>query len=249
VYHILLLAIALQTHGAEDDMAVAVDLAGAMLSLGLDAATYGDVVESLRHILTASPSANGVSHGLEMIDTMIESPCPEEGLRVLLVPDVLGLIQKYWRRVDPAQRELFRLLCQDLGQPEMVAALQIHAPGATGDGDRDAGVLGSLNGRSIAIYSLTERAARHLQRVVMEQAPEATVYLAHDLVGSPHLRQLARGADIFIISTASATHAATGFIQAHRDPDRPLLRPAGKGVGSMLRALTSYLESEGEAVH
>jgi hypothetical protein len=249
VYHVLLLALAVQTHGAEDDLAVAAGLAGALLSLGLDAGTYGDVIESIRHVLTASPSANGVIHGLEMIETMIESPCPDESLRPMLVPDVLGLIQKYWRRVDPAQRELFGLLCYDLGQPETAAALRAHPPGVAGDGDQDASVLAGLNGRSIAVYSLSERAARHLQRIVMNQAPEATVSLTHDLVGSPHLRQLARGADIFIMATASATHAATGFIQAHRDPDRPLLRPAGKGVGSMLRVLTSYLESEGETVH
>jgi hypothetical protein len=182
-----------------------------------------------------------------MIDAMIESPCPEEGLRSVLLSDVLGLIQKYWRRVDPAQRELFTLLCQDLGQPEMANALRTQA--AVGaEIDQDASALASLNGRSVAVYSLTERAARHLQRIVLDQAPAATVYLTHDKVGSTQLRQLARNADIFIMATASATHAATGFIQANRDPARPLLRPDGKGVGSMLRSLISHLETEGATI-
>jgi hypothetical protein len=52
---------------------------------------------------------------------------------------------------------------------------------------------------------------------------------------------------VFIVATASAKHAATGFIDAHRSRDLPTLRPAGKGTASMLRALHDYLRSAGAA--
>ncbi len=94
------------------------------------------------------------------------------------------------------------------------------------------------------MYTLTERAGRYLQQILAERAPDAKVHIAHDKVGTESLRQLARRADVFIMATASAKHAATEFIQANRPADLPLLRPRGKGMASMLHALQEFLSSE-----
>ena len=51
------------------------------------------------------------------------------------------------------------------------------------------------------------------------------------------LRQLSRTADIVVMATASAKHAATGFIEGNRPKNLPILRPSGKGSASMLRAI------------
>ena len=69
----------------------------------------------------------------------------------------------------------------------------------------------------------------------------AKVEINSEKVGSVKLRDLARNADIFVIVTRSAKHAATNFIEMHRK-DKPTLRPTGKGTSSILYELAQYVE-------
>jgi hypothetical protein len=51
---------------------------------------------------------------------------------------------------------------------------------------------------------------------------------------------MAENSDIFVLTSLSATHAATDFIRHHRG-DRPLLYAQGKGFTSILRVIEEYL--------
>ncbi|QLE53731.1 hypothetical protein FD724_38415 (plasmid) [Nostoc sp. C057] len=69
-----------------------------------------------------------------------------------------------------------------------------------------------------------------------------TVYLSHDKGGNDRLRQWVRNSDIVVMVTASAKHAATGFIEANRPSHlAPILLVNSKGSASMLRAISLYL--------
>ena len=98
---------------------------------------------------------------------------------------------------------------------------------------------------SIALYTLTERAARQVMNVLETAAPGVRVTLCHDLVATPRLKQLARQADLFVVATGSAKHAATICIDANRPPEKPTLRPTGRGAASMLTAIRKHLEEHG----
>jgi hypothetical protein len=105
-------------------------------------------------------------------------------------------------------------------------------------------LLGSLQKKVVAIYSLTETAARRAGDFITSSAPGTTVELSADRVGTAALRHLARNADIFVVVTGSAKHAATEFIDANRpknDASRVTLRPKGRGAASILRALFEHL--------
>lgn len=244
LYVTTLLSLTTYTNGSADELDVAVQLASALMSLGLESSLYSDVVDYLRHAMSKSQSVEGIDAGLEILDAMVQSPCPSEDLRRSLVPDVRNLIAKFWRRIDAAQRDLFNILTTDLGLDESALAV-IHqgAPGGAAS-TGDASVLSNLNSRTVAVYTLTERAGQYLKQLLSVHAAQATVNLFHDKVATQPLRQAAKTADVFIMVTGSATHAATGAIQQARDGRLPLLRPSGKGIGSMLRELVAYLEGE-----
>jgi hypothetical protein len=152
---------------------------------------------------------------------------------------------QFARRVEPAQWDFLSLLARDLHQEELLTLIAEY--GARRDDTEGApvDVLTNLVGKTIAIYTLTEAVAQRVRSIIKSVCGRAVVHLTHDKVGSERLRQLARGSDIFVMATSSAKHAATGFIEANRPRQLPLLRPAGKGSASMLRALRSHLEAAG----
>jgi hypothetical protein len=152
---------------------------------------------------------------------------------------------QFARRVEPAQWDFLSLLVRDLHQEELLALIAEYGAPAEEATTTPADVLTYLTGKTITIYTLTEAVAQRVRSIIQSVCESAVVHLSHDKVGSDRLRQLARGSDIFIMATASAKHAATGFIEANRPGQLPLLRPSGKGSASMLRALRSHLEAVG----
>ena len=77
---------------------------------------------------------------------------------------------------------------------------------------------------------------------------DVTVLSFHEKVGgSPALRAAARDADVFVIASAAAKHAATEYIEVQRRSGAVTLRPAGQGSASMLRCLWRYARSLGGA--
>jgi len=67
-------------------------------------------------------------------------------------------------------------------------------------------------------------------------------YLSHGKGGNDQLRQWVRNSDLVVIATASAKHAATGFIEANPPSHlSPILLVNSKGSASMLREIRQYL--------
>jgi hypothetical protein len=243
-YAMTLDLLALGSAGAEDDVRVYARLFDGVLELGVPKTIYNSFISGLRGLLIEAPSPGHILWGLEALEATVAHPCPDEDARLDLLLVVADLVRKYWRRVDSAQRSALRLLSEDLGHPDVFDSVVPSPPPGGVAQPAVSDVLAQLNGKLVGIYTLTERAGRYMMQILEDRAPQATVQLAHDKVASESLRQLARRADVFIMATASAKHAATEFIQANRASDRPLLRPGGKGMASMLHALEQFLSVE-----
>jgi hypothetical protein len=101
-----------------------------------------------------------------------------------------------------------------------------------------------LRDRTVALYSLQESALRRAAATLRDLVPSITVVCFHDRVGgAPSLKAAAATADLFVIATTVAKHAATGFIEANRR-DKPVLYARGGGSASLLAALNEYSGSE-----
>jgi hypothetical protein len=102
----------------------------------------------------------------------------------------------------------------------------------------------ALDGKRIAMYSLQESALRRAASVIGELCPRARVSTFNDHVGgSAPLRAAATNADIFVVATAAAKHAATTFIEEYRPKSRTTLYARSQGSASLLAAIREYISS------
>lgn len=93
------------------------------------------------------------------------------------------------------------------------------------------------------MYSLQESALRRAARVIEELSPGSRVDTFNDHVGgSAALRKASTTADIFIIATGAAKHAATTFIEDHRPKGLQTGYARGKGSASLLEALREFAQ-------
>jgi len=77
--------------------------------------------------------------------------------------------------------------------------------------------------------------------VLARIAPSAIVQTSSEYVGSAQLKALAENSDILVVTSLSATHAATDFIRAHRPAEKPICWAAGRGFTSIVRAIENFL--------
>lgn len=94
----------------------------------------------------------------------------------------------------------------------------------------------------IAIYTLTESSSRQAKTAIEQTVTSVKVDCNADHGGTARLRALAENADLFVMTSLSAKHAATDFIREHRG-DRPLLYAQGRGFSSILRAIEDHLSA------
>jgi hypothetical protein len=243
IYASLLDVLALTTNGGGDDLSIFNDLIDALLELGIEKKKYEEILGYAEDLWERFASPSTVDWILEFLDYLVQHPCPSEGHRATLLSKVVNKLPLFARRIEANQWLFFDFLVKDFHKEEDLKALldEYAAQSESLEGGRG-DLLERLNGKTVAIYTLTEAVARRVKQILEASCADVRVQLSHDKVGSSRLRQLARESDLFVIATASATHAATDFIEAQRK-NLPILRPVGKGSASMIRALRSYLNS------
>jgi hypothetical protein len=95
----------------------------------------------------------------------------------------------------------------------------------------------------VLLYSLDEGVLMRTAALLETLAPGSEVKLSHDHVGTPRLRQHSRGADLIVLATRCAKHAATGFIRSHARSWTQVIEADGSGSASMLRAVMAGLRA------
>jgi hypothetical protein len=126
-------------------------------------------------------------------------------------------------------------LAEEVGAADELKRIRPQVADEVEEGDalgRDA-----LRGKTVAIYTLTESAAVRARDFLVRNFDGVAVSLSSDHVATDRLSSLARSADIFVIATRSAKHAATTFIEAQRPKTRPPVYTSGRGSVSLVRAV------------
>ena len=96
-----------------------------------------------------------------------------------------------------------------------------------------------VTNKRLAIYTLTEGAARRAGAVLGELFPKLEIKLNHDKSSTPGLVNLAKTADFFIFASRSAAHQAFYPVTKERDD---ILYPAGKGSSSIVRCFLEAIQ-------
>jgi hypothetical protein len=208
------------------------DVLRVLLSNGLSVDEYRIALSDIRGVWATIQSPSTVAWVLDLLDLLVESPCADAATRANLPPAILPLLIRHRGRLDDGFAALFNSLCTEIGLLEFrLAKVEDSgvAPGAS-----------AFAGKTILIYTLQPEVAGRVKQMIEDAASDATVHVSSDMVGSDRLRNVTRQADIVVLASRSAKHAATEFIEKQMRPGAAKVWAAGKGSVSMWRSLTDY---------
>ena len=245
IYSSLLELLADTTEGGDPDFALFHDLATAILGYGVSDKQYVGICDRAVTIWNKYVSLNKVDWAIDLLNTLVEYSCPLPDKRnkfAVAVAAKLGerLIS---RRVSPDQWTIFRFLVEDLGLEDIIPDL-LGEQAISLENDRKLeNPYEKLQGKSLLIYTLMEPVALRVKKFLENACESVTVHLSHDKGGNDRLERWVKNDDLIVLVTASAKHAATGFIEANLPKGKSLLRVNQKGISGLLREVRTFLEN------
>lgn len=204
------------------------------MSIGNSAPDYQKLLNSLATLVSEGTGTSNLYLLLELIEALLRHPCPDPSAREAFWLTALAILEPLRLRLEPAQRVSLAALAELLGWPDSPFA---DSPKIAQD--EFAPKLANLR---IGIYSLTESAARQAASVLTRLEPSARVQISSEQVGSAKLKALAVNSDLLVITSLSATHAATDFIRANRPSDKPICWAPGRGFTGIVRAIEEFFD-------
>lgn len=215
------------------DLAGLVALTEITLRSAPGAATYASLLDDLRAECGRWASPDRAVVVLDLADLLARAASPDPEARLRIVLALLRPLVDHHLRLDPDQDSLARQLAR-----ELETGLQWP------EGDEPSSApLVRMPPLNLLLYSLDEGVLQRVSAVLGGIAPSLKIKLSHDHVGSPRLRQLSRQADVIVLATRCATHAATGFIRANAAHSAYLTEADGSGSASLLRAAVAGVEA------
>jgi hypothetical protein len=205
----------------------------ALLACGLDQKAYQSLIDDTDELAGSGFGADMIYWLLEIVEDLLRFASPDAEAREAFLHSALARIAPIQGRLTSLQRAAILRLADELGWQLQTFGLADTAP--TPD---DLAVR--LANLKIAIYTLTESSSRQAKSAIEQAVPSTKVDCSADHGGTARLRALAENADLFVMTSSSAKHAATDFIREHRG-DRPLLYAQGRGFSSILRAIEDHV--------
>lgn len=215
------------------------DLAGALVATGLGTDDYADIIdrcETVYRRLSAPPRfARWV---LDLTRAVLEGPAPLDDARDGAIRRFVALLLPDARRARPlvggeVWTELAEML-EDVGGLEDTLPTVRAAAEAKSNDD----AFSVLDGRTLLLHTLVESAAERA-RAYLESAADVRVLTDGSHVGGSQLREKAAKADLVVVASRAAKHAAFETIRPAAG-DR-LIYSRGKGWSSLVTAVTDAL--------
>jgi len=198
-------------------------------------AAYRELLDDLRSYAPQWVAVTNATRVLDIADAVVCGPTVDGTGRSNLVTTLLAPLNEQKRRLSASLRRLASLVGGDVG---LDFDWTVQVAEAEGDGATEGS---SEPDPQILLYSLDTGTLARVQAAINEQWPRARVSVSAVKVGNQSLKGQTRGADIIVIATRRAAHAATGFISDNARPDARVVFPDGSGSGSMLRVVESAI--------
>jgi hypothetical protein len=229
LYDALLTQLLMLEARGQAEREAASDLFEALLAIGTSSKVYARLTEDIGGLIDGAAGQLTAYWSFDLVELVMRYPAPEPDSRIALLNRILAGLQSCISILTPAQQLSYDRVAASAGWPRLPSD---RAP------SRDSGLDSALRGKTVAIYTLTESAGRQAAAVLAQLSPSVNVELAHDHVASPRLERLAKKADMFVMVSGSAKHAATDCITRHR-AGREIIYAAGRGFCSIVRAIES----------
>ncbi|MFD4481500.1 protein DpdD [Streptomyces sp. NPDC058471] len=217
------------------DLAALQALAEIALRAAPSAQTYAELLDEIGAYRSRWVSPERAAIALDFVDRLFLAACPDQQARTTLAYDLLEPLWRHQGRLNEADLAFAKRLSGEMNVPFS------WQERAASDGDRES-PLSDTPPMKVLLYSLDEAVLTRCAEEIKQLAPAVDAARASDHVGSAQLRQKARSADLVVIATRCAKHAATGFITQHARTDH-IFYADGSGSASMLRAAVTGLRS------
>lgn len=234
IHGAILTVLALDTAWGDAALEVAYNSAEALLTAGVDAAGYDELLEQLTLIWDRMAARRHVPWLADIIELLEMFPGPREPL-VRFAAGAFGPVQGAMARVSPVTLAGLRMSLAGVGADDLVAA--VPDPVVTAEDE----IGPDLTGRTVGIYTLTPQVGVRAKQAIESRFPGVRVEVDSSHVSTPALENLAATADFLIVSIRSAKHAATDAIDRCRPRHLPTIIPGGRGSSRMVEALLEAL--------
>jgi hypothetical protein len=236
IYFQLLQRLGFRSHVSQQELETAETLVEVILQLGPTEQQYVELLElcELLWILAASPSA--VDWALDVFHLLAHYPTRARDHAAGFIQSVLSRVSQWPQVLDRATRESL-ISVGNVRDVDVDSFLPAPIEDVAKD---ETDLWARLAGKRVGIYTLTESAATQAAQVLGRLVDGCTVVSNSDRDCTKPLAALAQNADLFVMVTRSAKHAATDCITGNR-PDGPLLIPKGKGTSSIIRSIQAFL--------
>ena len=202
---------------------------------------YKNSTDFVEHLWDSVAAARNLDWVLGMLDLLIDSGAANHANLEALYSKLVDSIQPWKRRVNDEQWSLLEFLGEDLGLVNYLDGIKPEEPETEQAAEIEIGDL--LEGKSIAVFSLTERIAKRFGQMANAMFKGIKLHYVHDKSLTDRMKSLSKSADIFIVNTWDAKHAATNGIKDNRPSSLVTLEPDGKPASSLVRCLKRYAES------
>lgn len=199
---------------------------------------YSQTIETVVVAVEQASSPGTVRLVTEALEMLATVPSASRDDRQAAATRLVTVANRWWNRVDSVDRALVRHLCEDLGLCDLLLPEPELAPSSE-DGSKD--LSKSLTGSVVAMYSLTQSALDRAAGALKQACPGLRIKAFCEEVGTAPMKEAARTADLFVIATRSATHAATGVIMQHRKG--PVEYAGGKGSVTLIDAVRRWVQN------
>lgn len=228
--------LAMEQSVSQADVKLATLAAEHFLQGSISLTDYQLFVATLQLIIERSGSLKNLLTLGELMELFLDAPDLDNPVRNALWMDIQSCASSVWPRLDHPTRTIMRNLAIDVLGNGADAAFP---PEALGSDNSELKTLPDLLGKRIAIYTLTEGAARRARGMIEALFKGVRVDVNHDHIATDKLVNLAKQADYFIFAATSAKHQALYAVTPHR---RDLIYPKGKGAVSILNAFIAHVQ-------
>lgn len=209
------------------DLGAVCSLLGSFLRSGPSAVEYSDVLGDIRAFAPQWVSIATASRAIDLADAVACGPVGDGAARMDFVATLLSPLNQQRHRMPRSLLQLARLVTDDV---------TLDYDWTVAESDVEESADSPRIEHRILLYSLDSGTLDRVRTVIAQRWPDARVYVSDDKDGNPTLRQHARNADLIVMATRRATHAATGFI-GNNAAGAVIRYPDGSGSASMLRAV------------
>jgi hypothetical protein len=196
------------------------------------APAYRDLLDELGGSCPQWVSPENALVALDFADRLVLAACPDDSARMNLAIALLDPLNSRQGRLEESDLAFASQLSGELAIP-----LDWQAPAELPD---EVHPLAGLPPMTVLLYSLDhavlDRTSAELQRL----APRLKISTSHDKTATDALKKKSRNADVVVLATRCAKHAATGFITENAHA-AVITYADGSGSASLLRAATDGL--------